>query len=136
MHFDAIILRCVAKISFNYMTYVTSADFAIGHDFHGIRAFIREGRRPGYPLVVHRARPILADDTPSVRQTNGHLVTTNWTRDSRHIVGQLSLFNGPTYSVSLARNFSGLWLPLRSGHHFNLETRQINKLTSAGIFGP
>jgi hypothetical protein len=131
MHFDAVILRCVAKVSFNYMAHVAGADFARGRDFDAVRGFIREGRGAGYPLVARRFRPILADDSPAVRQTNGHLVTVNSTRDSRHVVGQVSLFNGPTYSVSLARNYSGVWLPLRSGHHFDLDTGQISRLASA-----
>jgi hypothetical protein len=136
MHFDAVILRCVAKISFNYIAYVAGADFAKGRDFDVVRAFIREGQSAGYPLVVRRARPILADDTPTIRQTNGHLLTVSWTRDLRHLVGQVSLFNGPTYSVSLARDYSGVWLPLRIGHHFDLETRQITHLASAGGLYP
>ena len=136
MHFDAVVLRCIAKISFNYMAHVVGADFARGRDFDIVRAFIRDGRSAGYPLVVPRARPILADDTPTMRQTNGHLLTVNWTRDRRHVVGQVSLFNGPTYSISLARNYSGVWLPIRTGHHFGLETRGITRLTSVGALYP
>lgn len=131
MHFDDVIFRCIAKISFNYMAHVAGAELASSHNFDAIRGFIREGQSLGYPPVVRRAKPILADDTLTVRQTNGHLVTVNWTRDLRHIVGQVSLFNGPTYSVSLAPQYSGVWVPLRSGHHFNLETRQITRLASA-----
>jgi hypothetical protein len=125
MHFDTLISRCVAKISFNYMTHVAGADFAKGQDFNVVRAFIREGQRAGHPLVAMHAVPILADDTIRRRQTNGHLLTVSWTRDLRHIVAQVSLFNALTYSVSLARYYSGVWRPLRSGHHFDIETRQV-----------
>ena len=128
--FDDVIFRCVGKIAFNYLAWRQGADFVRSDGFNALRTFVRYGTRASYPLVVVRAAPILADDTASTRQTDGHLVTANWTRDSRHIVGQVSLFNSVTYAVSLAKDFAVGWRPLRTGHHFNHRTGRIEMLTA------
>jgi hypothetical protein len=41
MRFDAIILRSVAKIAFNYAAWVAGATFVLGEAFDITRAFIR-----------------------------------------------------------------------------------------------
>ena len=128
--FDDMIFRCVAKIAFNYLAWRQGADFVRPDGFNVLRTFVRYGARASYPLVAVRTAPILADDTPSTRQTVGHLVTAAWTRDSRHIVGQVSSFNSVTYAVSLAKDFAGVWRPLRTGHHFNYQTSCIDKLVT------
>jgi hypothetical protein len=118
------------------VAHVAGADFVSAPDFDATRAFIRHGQRAGHPLVVRRAKPILADDTLTMRQTNGHLLTVNWTRDGRHIVGQLSLFDGPTYSVSLATNYSSIWLPLRSGGAFPWRAPTAASVPSGSVDQP
>jgi hypothetical protein len=128
MRFDAIILRSVAKIAFNYLTWVAGAAFVLGEAFDITRAFIRYGTQSPYPLVIPRSEPILADEAPSARWAQGHLLTVNWAGERDAVVGQVSLFNGPTYSVSLARGHRGLWVPLRTGHYFDLEARRISPL--------
>jgi hypothetical protein len=128
MKFDAVILRSVAKIAFNYAAWVSGAAFVLNAAFDVTREFIRHGTRPPYPVVLPRGEPILADETASARWAQGHLVTVNWAGEPDAVVGQVSLFNGPTYSVSLARGHSGLWHPIRSGHYFDLETRRVSPL--------
>jgi hypothetical protein len=128
--FDDMIFRCVAKIGFNYLAWRQGADFVRSDGFNALRTVVRYGTRASYLLVDVRTAPILADDTPLTRQTDGHLVTAAWTRDSRHIVGQVSLFNSVTYAVSLAKDFAGIWRPLRTGHHFNYRTGRIDKLVT------
>jgi hypothetical protein len=47
----------------------------------------------------------------------------------------VSLFNSVTYSVSLARNYSGaLWRPVRSGLHFDLRDRIAEPLLPVSPF--
>jgi hypothetical protein len=101
----------------------------MGADFDVIRRFIRYSEHPGYPLVVEESRPILYDDRPSERQTNGHLVTVSWAESLGDLVGEVSLFNSITYRVSLCRHFSGrVWRPIRSGHHYNLQPMRVEPL--------
>jgi len=125
------IRRCMAKYAFNYLAWVCGPAFVLGNDFDPIRRFVRYGETPDYELVRERLGPILRDDSTSRRQTSGHLLTVNWAASGVDLVGQVSLFNSVTYSVSLARQYSGtLWRPVRSGLHFNLRDRSIRPLTA------
>jgi hypothetical protein len=133
---DPIIKRCIAKMVFNYLARVTDREFVLLPAFDSVRAYIRHGASPGYLLVDADDTPILADDRRTLRQTDGHLVTVNWTPDNRHVVGQLSLFNRARYRVNLARGFSGLWRPIRSGHHFDIDTRRISPLAVTSLYVP
>ena len=123
-------LRCISKIAFNYLAWRAGASFVRLETFNPIRAFIRHGTRTAYPLVKVDHRPMLADDTVSSRQTDGHLVTAAWTVNNRDLVGQVSLFNTLTYFISLSRDFVGVWLPVVTGHHFDHRTGSITPLVN------
>jgi hypothetical protein len=126
--FDRLVHRCAAKISLNYLAHCHGRDLVLESDFDPIRRFIRWDESALHPLVALDDQPILADDHPRARQTNGHLVTVDWALDRRSIVGQVSLFNHARYRVSLARNYSGLWRPICRGHHFNIVSGRVDPL--------
>lgn len=133
-HIDSIVKRCIAKIAFNYTAYVTrksDKNFILNDSFNSLRFFIRYGQHPGYKLIIQDGTPILFDDLTDFRQTNGHLMTVDWTPDKRHIVGQVSFFNEIRYRISLARDFSGIWREVQSGHHFDPLARRISPLGAA-----
>ena len=125
---DDTILRCMAKIAFNYLAKTAGADLTQKEDFNSIRSYIRYGTRPNYQFFYISNYSILAYDTLEYRQTNGHLVTVNWSPDGYDIVSQVSLFNHRTFHFRLARGFSGIWRNIRSGHHFNTQYRKIEPL--------
>lgn len=123
------IRRCMAKYAFNFLTLVCGPAFVLQTDFDEIRRFIRFGDTPAYPLVSETVRPILRDDSISRRQTSGHLLTVNWAASGVDLVGQVSLFNSITYSVSLARQYAGhIWRPIRRGLHFNIREKTVQPL--------
>jgi hypothetical protein len=130
---DTLVLRCVAKIALNYLAYCEGRDLVLEEAFCPIRRFVRLGEQAPYPLVVGDDLPILADDWPHLRQTNGHLVTVNWAADRSSIVGQVSFFNTVRYRISLARDYRGLWRSIRHGHHFNIETRKVEPLVPSSL---
>ena len=121
-------LRCVSKIAFNYLAWRAGADFVRTETFNTIRAFIREGTQPSYPLVRVDPRSMLIDDTGEVRRSDAHMVATAWTLDNKHLIGQVSLFNALTYFVALSWDFTGVWRPLVSGHHFDHRKKRITPL--------
>jgi hypothetical protein len=88
-----------------------------------VRRFILQGDSPGSSIVDVSDRPVLANDWPEVRQTNGHLVTLGWAGSK--LVCQVSLFNHMTYTVTLARASKGIWRMVRCGHLFDFESRRI-----------
>lgn len=125
---DPIVRRAVAKIAFNYLAWAVGPGFALGPDFEPIRAYIRHGIMPTYEPVQPSNDPVLADDTATRRQTVGHLVTVGWVGGARHLLAQVALFNDIKYEVLLARNFTGLWREIRSGHHFDPTQRKVTRL--------
>lgn len=129
---DATIFRAIAKIAFNYVAYAQGASFVLRSDFDDLRNYIRYGTHPTWaPVVKPFKKPILADDLPHFRQTNGHLITFNWNYRQKGLVAQVSLFNTITYHVLFCPDFSGLWHDdMRRGHHFDIESRTVSPLTS------
>jgi hypothetical protein len=129
------IRRCMAKYAFNYLAFVCDLTFCnhtfvLERDFDLVRRFIRYGEMPSYPVVVANFGPILRDDSPTRRQTGGHLLTLDWSASGLDLVGQVSVFNSITYVVSLARHYSGVvWRPIRSGLHFDIRKRVVRPLT-------
>jgi hypothetical protein len=132
---DSLILRAVAKIAFNYAAKVRDATFVLRPDFDEIREYIRDGREPSWaPVVVPTRDSILFGGSRHWRQTNGHLVTLDWNRAGFGVLAQVSLFNTITYRVLLCPHYSGIWHGcLPSGHHFDVESRQISALSPASF---
>ena len=130
---DRIIQRCIAKIAFNDLTWVTGPDFALLPDFDVIRSYIRDGKLPHLPLVDVTQETVLADESPNRRQTNGHMITLAWSASTPLVEGQVSLFNANKYRIRLAQNFSGVWRDIRSGHHFDIIDRRITPLLATSL---
>ena len=129
---DQIILRAIGKTAFNYAAYVQGPSFVLRDDFNEFRMYIRHKKEPSWkPAILPSSRPILYDDSPRWRQTNGHLLTFGWSSNNRGILVQVSLFNSITYHVLLCPYLSGLWHQLSVGHHFDVESRTVSKLGSA-----
>lgn len=129
---DRTIMRGLCKIAFNYLAFVTTPGFVLAPDFDNIRRFIRfdEGNSNNFLRV--NLPPILYDDQIAdkigAKVTDGHLITVDWKRNA--VMSKLSLFNTHTFGINLCNNFKGIWRPIRSGHHFDVETKEITKLFS------
>lgn len=122
---DQTIFRAIAKIGFNYLAYWEGAEFVLDEGFNPVRGYIRRGEITAYPLVDILDRSILADERGNSKRLLGHLVTVNWANDGVSIVSQVSLFNWVTYSVCLARDFSGKHKDIARGHFFNTSGKEI-----------
>lgn len=129
---DQIVQRGFCKIAFNYLAYVQGREFALHKDFNAVREFIRYSRGSSEDFFFANQPPILHNDRLfkkhgfNVKETNGHLLVLEW-RGS-NLVGLVSLFNHTSYLIRLARSFSGIWRPMRAGHHFDVESEEINEM--------
>jgi len=131
---DQTIFRAIAKIAFNYVAHQHGSNFVLRSDFDDVRNYIRYGTAPSWtartPVVLPFHKPILYDDKPLSRQTNGHLITFDWNNGRTGFLSQVSLFNTITYHVGICPEFKGLWRDdYYRGHHFNTEERTIAPLT-------
>jgi hypothetical protein len=129
--YDDISRRLVAKIAFNYLTYVRGAEFALKPDFDPIRRFIRYGEGRGADFVEPLSSPFLREEqeTLGFRGSDDHLVAVEEDGD-RHLVGHVSLFNMIHNEIRLCwarveNLYSGL---LPSGSCFSWRERTISPM--------
>ncbi len=127
---DQILMRAIAKISFNYLAYLQGSDFVLHQDFNIIRNFILKGKKPNYPLVRMVQSSILGDEPIERKRRTGHIVTVSWADDGVSIIGQVSLMNWMKYVISLSRNFSGEHRDIKKGHFFNFPNQMIFPLSN------
>ncbi len=128
---DKIIFRGIAKIVFNYLTYVAGVSFVLSDDFTKVRRFIRYGEMPDWKPVLIQKSPILHEEKRfNIRQTKGHMVTVNWNRAKTVVISQVTLFNMLVYKIVFCKRFNGIYRLIASGHHFDIENRKISKLVS------
>jgi len=120
--------RTIAKIAFNYMAKVREPAYCLRSDFDPIRDYIRNGNRPPFAPVVPSNVPILAYDTETKRQTPGHIIVLETKDNGGTIQSRVSLYNGVTYTVTLAKYFSSALSLTDVGHHFDFEQKIINPL--------
>lgn len=126
---DRLVARAISKICFNYLAWKTDLNFALNSSFDPIRNFIRNDIGNHISFFNISKKPILFEDRLyNTRQTLGHLIILGWMRNGHSIISHFSPFNIHTYTVKLCEYFDGIWRPLKSGHHFDIESGQVNEL--------
>lgn len=127
---DRVIMRGISKIAFNYLAYVAGKQFCLSDHFNGIRKFIRYNEGESQKFIAVNQSPILYDDQVcgklGAKITEGHIITVGWNKKS--IVSKISLFNTATYGVKICDSYNGIWIPIKSGHHFDNENKEVSKL--------
>ena len=125
---DQTIMRAVAKIALNYLTYWNGPEFVLHESFNAIREFILTGKRDGDLLVRAIDKAILADEINSSRRRLGHIITVNWAGDKISILAQVSLLNRITYQIILARSYPGEKINIAKGNFFDVHNHVILEL--------
>jgi hypothetical protein len=129
---DKVIMRGICKIAFNYLAYVAGKEFCYLECFDGIRNFIRYNMGEFKNFIAFNQPPILYEDQffekYGMRVTEGHLININL--QDKSIISQISLFNMNTFGVLICDSYNGLWIPIKSGHHFDVINKKVKKLFS------
>jgi hypothetical protein len=135
--FQVAVRRCIAKIAFNYLAYTMGADFVLRQDFDQIRSFVRYGAESAAGIVYLTQRSFLGDEYLSgVQITDGHIITAQWSSDNRSLIGKLALFNSLRYKVVLCPSYSGIWIEISRGHHFDIHSRTVEELSATRLIQP
>jgi len=125
-------MRGFCKIAFNYLAYVAGIGFILSPEFNPIRNFIRRGEGESDRFFEVNLPPILREDQQlekfGAKATEGHLIIVEW--HGRDVVSKVSLFNTSTFGILLCKDFQGIWRPIKSGHHFDVEKREVTRLKS------
>ncbi|PYP92026.1 MAG: hypothetical protein DMG65_05245 [Candidatus Angelobacter sp. Gp1-AA117] len=109
--FDEVIRRCVAKIAFNHLAYITGQErsFLQREDFDTIRQYICRGPAPDQvdPNVVfiRNTESQLGFSSPAPIG-GGHLIVTAWDVLGRAIFSHVSIFGALSYEVMLCKNYA------------------------------
>ena len=127
---DQTIMRAVAKIAFNYLTYWMGKDFVLHDSFNNIREFILTGKRDGDLLIRAVDKAILGDEIGLSKRRLGHIVTVDWAGDKVSILAQVSLFNWITYQIILARDYPEEKINITKGNFFDVHNHVILDLGS------
>lgn len=127
---DQTIMRSICKIAFNYLTSQVGKNFILSENFNPVRTFIRYGKGDPNEFFLVNQPPILRDDQIiknfNVKITKGHLIMAEWKGDK--LFSKVSLFNEYTYGINLCTNYKGIWIPIKTGHHFDMDTKEVTKL--------
>ena len=101
----------------------------LNESFDEVRAYILHGDLCGQQYFVSiRDKSLLFEEQMGGKATNGHIVVAEWGAEPNQIVGHVALFNVIRYNVVLSRRYVGLWIPLLTGHHFDVAGGKISKL--------
>jgi hypothetical protein len=117
-----LLARSIAKIAFNYLSYVSGTNFILDSAFNDIRRFIRYGEGNWRTFVKTRAEPIVVNDRIWYGSIRAHLITIDWPGREQTIVSSLSLFNETMYDIKLGVD------PRYCGDRFDLATHSSGKL--------
>lgn len=126
---DRVIYRGLCKIAFNYLAFVQGKSFVLAPDFDKIRNFVRNDQGNPDEFFFVNQPPILENDRRfGIKETRGHLIVLEWHSISLQV--RLSLFNLNTYLIRLCNRYEGIWVPIKIGHHFDIESRIVAPLLS------
>lgn len=125
---DTPVKRCMAKIAFNYLAYVTEkrtgrSDWLMSAEFDAVRAFVRQSDGqpdPTLALVHVRMRSATGKG-----DAVGHLAALTWDPEKRDLVATVSLLSSLAWRVTLAKGFSGVWWDVSACHFWDLKKRRV-----------
>jgi hypothetical protein len=102
--------------------------FACHDDFNMVRQFIRYDKVPlgGVGEIIEPSNPILEDEKSNLRRL-GHILALMWDIKRRHVLAKLSLFNSITWTMILAKNFSGIFREIKSCHFYDIQKFTVNQ---------
>ena len=120
-------VRCLCKITFNYLALVKGPDFALLPSFDSIRAFVRYDLGGAEDRAYIKRNWIIAQELiRDERWTDGHVLTIEGRPKDGVVLAQVALFNSIPYQIPLCRDYTGEWFA--KGYHFNIDNRKVSEL--------
>lgn len=129
---DRVLMRGLCKIAFNYLAYTVGKNFILSCNFDEVRKFIRYDEGNSLEFIKVNESPILHDDQKlekfGAKTTEGHLIIIGYKNNG--VYSKLSLFNNLTYGIYLCKKYEGIYIPIKCGHHFDIQHKEVSKLFS------
>lgn len=126
---DAVILRAIAKIAFNYFAFIYGNQLALSNTFDQIREYIRSGSNQDSVWTTPKEGVFLARSGKNARRLEGHVILLEWPSNvGAGVTCKVSLFNYLTFIVTLCRSFKVLIQQRLCGHFYDLASKRVKKL--------
>ncbi len=126
---DQKIARAIAKIGFNYLAYCKGSQFVLKSDFDSMRKYIRTGEYPDFNLLHVSKEAISPDKFLLGYRRKAHIITVHrMFYNISALFVSISLFNWASYTIRLVNKLSDNEKEIVSGHIFNLDSKNIDKL--------
>lgn len=124
---DRIVARGFCKIAFNYLAHIQGQQFCLSPNFNRIRDFIRndQGNSSEF-FFIDQPQNLYINRQSNARGNDGHFIILEWNNMALQV--RLRLFNVMTYIIQFCAHYQGLWVPINSGHYFNMKSRKISTL--------
>jgi hypothetical protein len=130
--FDVVIRRCLAKIAFNHLAYITgqNPDFLGRSDFDEVRDYVRhsvpEGRNDPGVVFAGGTEAQLGFASPAPIG-GGHLIVTSWDAVNRAIFSHVTIFGALGYQIVLCKDYRGVWFDILKGHYFDVGNKVVRE---------
>lgn len=134
---DVVVARAIAKIAYEYFVWSAANSFEhlIKPDiFAPIRELVLHGMKDWRGLVVPGNKPILADETETLRHANCHLIAIRW--ETEGVVARIALYNDIVYTVKVCPPPSTIVHRIDNGHYFDLSNMEVHRLASSSLLHP
>jgi len=128
--------RCIAKIAFSYLAYVTSTkhrghtDWLLSPEFDTTRRFLMCPDATAEPqcLLAHARLSQIKGGMVSRTASRGHFAALQSNAGKNDIVGHVMLFSWWYWRVTLAENCPGPSRDLHAAHFWDLSTKTVKIL--------
>jgi len=119
------VARAIAKIAFNYLSYIEGAQLVLGAAFDPVRGFIRNGV-PTIPPTLHSDWEDVLPYTKADANSRPviHFVGITGHHDHTNLLGTVTLFGFMRHIVLLAVNLQSFPV-IPYGHHFHVSKKEV-----------
>lgn len=134
--FDDLLARAICKIAVNYLAKTQGAEFALRTEFNAVRQYVRYGTGKGGAFLSFDQDTRFRNAARQARRVVEHTLLLDWNGNPEELIGHVHLFGETRYAVRLCTHWTGIWREIKSGHLFNLESKEITKLGVTRIAPP
>ncbi|MDO8531059.1 MAG: HNH endonuclease [Dehalococcoidia bacterium] len=133
---DELVKRAIAKIAFNYLTWVYGIRVALNQGFNPIREYVRYGRLSKTPFINRISNLPIKVGAREAHDRDGHVLLIDWAPRIRGVIAQVALFCAMPYyqEVHLGIYTGVLPAKVASIHYFDFRTKSVLEHTAVPAY--
>lgn len=124
---DDLVQRAIAKIAFNYLTYVYGVHIALNRGFNHVREYIRYGKHSNKKFVRRISSLPIKSGAKEARERGGHVLLIDWAPRVPGVIANLALFCMIPYEINFGV-YQGIYpAKVASIHYFDFRTKTVTE---------